>query len=463
VPERIYLTTAIDYPMGRPHVGNALEKIGADTLARYHRMCGRETRLLLGSDEHTILVPRMAAAAGQRTEAFVDDRVGQARAAWKALRIEPDDFIRTSDPRHEQGVRAFVQGVFDEGLLYRRKHESLYCENCEEFKAPEELRDGCCAYHLNLRARAVKEENWFFPLSAFRGRLLDLYGSRPDFIRPERVFAEVVARVERGLEDIPMTREHPGWGITAPFDSSQTIYVWVDALLSYITAIGYVTDENRFRAWWPAEMQIVGRDIAAFHGILWPALLLAAGLEPPRRIEVHGLVRHRGEKMSKTIGNVVDALDVVDRHGVDALRYFLLRACPFRGDGDFAEERLDEMKRRDLDHALGSLLAAASGGVPGGDVLGASDTLVRELHMHIGRCEFDLALERIFSEVVHPAAELAAAGRLDPEHAAAALRAAAIFLRPFVPDTAQRLYAALRLPSDLESLRLEDAVSAGLV
>ena len=483
--ETFYLTAAIDYPMGRPHLGNAFEKIGADVQARYRRMQGYETRFLLGSDEHTVLIPRYAAAANTPTDAFVQQRADIMRNAWGALQVSPDLFIQTSDPRHEDGCRQFVQRLFERGFLYDKPHETLYCENCEEFKRASDLRGGFCDSHPSVRAILVRETNYFFRLGSLRDPLLALYRSHPELVRPADVQAGIVASITAGLDDIAITRRHAGWGIRVPFDPGQTIYVWVDALLSYLTATGYGQDDAAFRRWWPADLQIVGRDIAGFHGILWPALLLAAGLEPPRRIEVHGLMLHHGQKMSKTMGNVVDALDLADRFGIDAVRFFLMREFPFPDDGDFTRERFTDMYRREIAGQLGGLydttvaMCRQSADSPTSDVPASPATaldwsilpsLVRELHTRFDRCEYHLALASIVERVVAPAASHAGSAR--PSRAAAgvgsgsqpaeliqALRVIAILLKPFIPVTAERIYATFGFRAAFDDLRLEDAIA----
>lgn len=482
--ETFYLTAAIDYPMGRPHLGNAFEKIGADVQARYRRMQGYETRFLLGSDEHTVLIPRYAAAANTPTDAFVQQRADIMRDAWSALQVSPDLFIQTSDPRHEVGCRQFVQRLFESGFLYDKAHETLYCENCEEFKRVSDLRGGFCESHPTVRAILVRETNYFFRLGSLREPLLALYRSHPELVRPAPVQADIVASITAGLDDIAVTRLHSGWGIRAPFDPGQTIYVWVDALLSYLTAAGYGHDDAAFRRWWPADLQIIGRDIAGFHGILWPALLLAAGLEPPRHIEVHGLMLHHGLKMSKTMGNVVDALELADRFGADALRFFLMRECPFREDGDYTHERFADVYRREIAGQLGGLYdttvamcrqsADSPMSVPASQnaVLDWSilPSLVRELHTRFDRCEYHLALASIVERVVAPAASHAGSARRSraaagvrsgsqPAELIQALRVIAILLKPFIPVTAERIYATFGFRAAFDDLRLEDAIA----
>jgi methionyl-tRNA synthetase len=417
--------------------------------------------LLVGSDEHTVLMPRHALKEGIDLGSLLDERARRMGEAWKRLRISHDGFVRTSEPRHKDGCRVFLERLYNRGLFKLKRHEGPYCENCEAYKDPGDLKDGCCENHPGVPAITVRETNWAFPLPAFRDRLLALHREQPGFIEPAEVRDELLRALERGLSSVPMTREGADWGIPAPFDPSRRIYVWVDALLSYLTAAGHGEDEVAFRGWWPAAVQVIGRDIAWFHGVLWPALLMAAGLPPPRRIVVHGLIRNRGVKMSKTIGNVVDALDLVDRYGVDALRYYLLRECPFTGSGSFSDERFAEVYARDLEGALGRLhdrtvsLAASRGNEaaePGGpqlqqQVFGEGVArLINDVRAGIERWEYDRALAAIWERAVQPALRYQSSGAAQVAGLADALRVIAIMLKPFLPDTAERLYGVFVFP-----------------
>ena len=484
VTATFYITTAIDYPLGRPHLGNAFEKVGADVHARYRRMEGCDTRLVLGSDEHTVLVPRQATRVGTPTAEYVGERAEQMRSAWRGLEISHDDFIRTSEPRHERGCRQFLQHLYDAGFIYKQRHVTLYCENCEEFKTKENLCGGFCIYHPTVRAREVREENYFFALSKLQEKLLELYRLRPDLIQPGDVRRAIVAEVRRGLNDIAVTRENRDWGTRAPFDSAQTIYVWVDALLSYLTAVGYGGDESAFARWWPADIQVIGKDIAWFHCVLWPALLMAGGIDVPRRIQVHGLLLHNGEKMSKTLGNAVDALDLVDRFGVDAVRFFLMRECPFRGDANYSYERFVDVHNTDLADKLGQLFDTAvslsveqDGKFLFGSALTGSHQLltptaiarlIEELRIHMDQCEYDRALAKIVEQVADPATRYLVAARThqsDKQRArmlidlVGALRVAAIVLKPFMPETAETIYNTFSFRAAFESMSLRDAAT----
>src|SRR5205085_7818979 len=288
---RFFLTTAIDYPNSRPHIGTAFEKIGADVQARYRRMEGYEVFFLMGNDENTIKVAKRAAELQRDPKEYCDDMARQFKGIWQALEISYDDFIQTSEPRHHEGCRKFIQKVYDNGHIYKGAYEGLYCEGCESFKTEKEIADagGVCDIHKTAPVRR-SEPCYYFALSKFQDRLLEFYNQNPDFIQPESRRNEVLSLVQSGLQDVNITRTGQDWGIRVPFDESYTIYVWFDALLNYITAIGYGSDEARFQQWWPADIHFIGKDITRFHCALWPALLLAAGEEPPRAVFAHGFV-----------------------------------------------------------------------------------------------------------------------------------------------------------------------------
>ncbi len=264
---RFYITTAIDYPNSRPHIGTAFEKIGADVQARFQRMEKREVFFLMGNDENTIKVSQRTEQLGVEPRAYVDDMARQFRDVWNALEIAYDDFIQTSEERHHVGCQKFIQAVYDAGDIYKKAYVGLYCDGCESFKTEKEVEEGGgrCPNHPNLTLRRVEEENYFFRLSAFADRLLKHYDAHPDFIQPESRRNEILSLVRSGLQDVSISRKGFTWGIRVPFDPEQTIYVWFDALLNYITGIGYGTDEERFRQHWPADVHVIGKDITRFH------------------------------------------------------------------------------------------------------------------------------------------------------------------------------------------------------
>jgi methionyl-tRNA synthetase len=486
---RFFLTTAIDYPNSRPHIGTAFEKIGADVQARYRRMEGYAVWFLMGNDENTVKVARRAAELGQSPKAYCDDMARQFQEVWRALEISYDDFIQTSEPRHHEGCRKFIQKVYDNGHIYQGTYEGLYCEGCEAFKTEKEIVDGKCPVH---QVPAVKrsEPCYYFALSKFQDRLLEYYDQHPDFIQPESRRNEVLSLVQSGLQDVNVSRVGQDWGIRIPFDEAYTIYVWFDAVLNYITAIGYGTDEKRFRQWWPADIHFIGKDITRFHCALWPAMLLAAGLEPPRMVFGHGFVYLKGEKgeqqkISKTLGNIVEPMDIVTKFNAEAFRYYFLRECPFPGDGEFSWHRFGEVYNADLANNLGNLYSRVvrliaqnydgrlemTAGVEPGVIYTEVDTetTVQQVQAHIEACQYNQALQRIWQQILDPANKYA--DKCEPwklvktDRTAAKqvlydlveqLRAAAILLKPFLPRTAEAIYRSFNFPQAWESVRHED-------
>ncbi len=364
--DRFYITTAIDYVNATPHIGHAYEKVLADVLARYHRLAGEEVFFLTGTDEHGQNIANAATRAGQPVQAFVEENAAAFRKLCRDLNLSNDDFIRTTDrQRHWPGVQEIWRRVQAAGDLYKKQYRALYCVQCEAFVTLSELTDGRCPRHLT-EPQVVEEENYFFRLSRYRTFLRRLFTERPDFVVPETRYAEMLQLVDT-LEDVSVSRpvEKLSWGIPVPEDPSHVIYVWFDALTNYISAIGFGRDEDHFRTWWPA-VHLIGKDINRFHSLLWPAMLASAGVDPPRQVLVHGFLTLEGQKISKTLGNVVDpvavARELAERSQadvdvcVDAVRYFLLREVPFGEDGDFSRAQLVHRFNADLANDYGNLL-----------------------------------------------------------------------------------------------------------
>ena len=468
---RFYLTTAIDYPNSRPHIGTAFEKIGADVQARFRRMEGRAVHFLMGNDENTSKVSKRARELGVEPKPYVDDMARQFREVWAALEVSNDDFIQTSEERHHVGCRKFIQAVYDAGDIDKRPYSGQYCDGCEEFKTEKVLVDGRCPNHPNAPLRWVEEENYFFRLSAYRDRLLAHYEAHPEFIQPVSRRNEITNVVEEGLQDVAISRKGFTWGIPVPFDPEQTIYVWFDALLNYITAIGYGTDEARFAATWPADVHVIGKDITRFHCALWPAMLMSAGLPLPGQVFAHGFVYNKGSKISKSAGTAIDPMDVFRVHGADAFRYYFMRECPFGGDGDFGEERFAEVYNADLANNLGNLYSRTlsmcvkyfDGRLDGAESVDATawragrdlPALVGELRGLIESFQYNVALQRIWLEVLDDANKYISTTqpfklfKTDPAackavliNLAEALRVVAILIKPFLPRTAETFYTA---------------------
>lgn len=488
--QRFFLTTAIDYPNSRPHIGTAFEKIGADVQARFRRMEGDAVHFLMGNDENTIKVSQRAEELGVEPKAYVDDMARQFQDVWKALGISHDDFIQTSEERHHIGCRKFIQAVYDapearrveltgspEPFIYKKAYTGLYCNGCESFKTEKDLVDGRCPNHPNTPLRTVEEENYFFRLSAFADRLLAHYDANPDFIQPETRRNEIVSLVKGGLQDVAITRKGYSWGITVPFDPEQAIWVWFDALLNYMTAIGYGTDDARFAAIWPADVHVIGKDITRFHCALWPAMLLAAGLPLPKKVFAHGFVYRKDDatgelqKLSKSLGNVVEPMDIVQKFSAEGFRYYFMSQCPFGGDGEFSFERFADVYNADLANNLGNLysriLAMAlryfQGDLAGTESLDRNAwrshldwaALINELRDLVSTFQYNVALQRIWREVLDAANRYIQATepfklvKTDPEATKAVLanlaewmRVTAILIKPFLPTTAASFYGA---------------------
>ena len=352
---RFYLTTAIDYVNSRPHLGTAYEKVTADVIARYRRLCGLSTRFVMGNDEHSQNVFQRAAELGIEPLAFCDRMEGVFREVWAKLDVSFDDFIRTTEERHRVAVTTLVERIGAAGDLYEGEYEGWYCVSCEAFKQDKDLVDGECPVHRS-KPDWLKEKNHFFRLSRYRDRLLEHYAAHPGFVQPEVRRNEMLRLLERGLEDISISRTGQRWGIPLPFDPSNVVYVWFDALTNYMAAVGYGADEEQFARWWPADLHVVGKDITRFHAVVWPAMLMSAGIELPRTVYGHGWVNWQGQRMSKSLGTVVDPLEAADRLGPDPLRLYLVKEIVYGQDGDFTWERFDERYNADLANNFGNLV-----------------------------------------------------------------------------------------------------------
>ena len=353
---RFYLTTAIDYVNSRPHLGTAYEKISADVIARYKRLCGMETRFLMGNDEHSQNVFRKARELGLDPLAYCDQMEAQFREVWAKLSISFDDFIRTTEPRHRAAVQRMAQACFDAGDVYEGHYEGWYCVSCEAFKQEKDLVDGNCPIHLT-KPDWIREKNHFFKLSRYQQPLLDHYAAHPEFIQPDVRRNEILRLVEGGLEDLSISRAGQSWGIPLPFDADSVVYVWFDALINSAAAAGYGIDQALFARGGPADQHVIGKDITRFHCVVWPAMLMSAGLPLPRQVFGHGWVHFKGQKMSKSLGTVVDPLEAADRLGPDPLRLYLVKEIPYGGDGDFSWERFEERYNVDLANNLGNLVS----------------------------------------------------------------------------------------------------------
>jgi methionyl-tRNA synthetase len=356
---RFYLTTAIDYVNSRPHLGTAYEKITADVIARYKRLLGIETHFLMGNDEHSQNVYKRAVeqGLGNRPLEYCDRMETEFRAVWSALDLSFDDFIRTTQPRHRTAVQKLAQIAFDKGDIYEGIYEGWYCVSCEAFKQEKDLVDGRCPLHPTLTPEWIREKNYFFRLSKYRDAIARHFAEHPAFLQPDVRRNEILRLLDAGLEDISMSRAGQLWGIPLPFAPDNVVYVWFDALINYAAAVGYGTDEQQFATWWPADLHVIGKDITRFHTVVWPAMLMSAGLPLPRQVFGHGWVNFGGQRMSKSLGTSVDPADVAAKFGPDPLRLYLTKEISYGGDGDFTWERYEERYNVDLANNLGNLVS----------------------------------------------------------------------------------------------------------
>src|SRR5271157_1329262 len=355
---RFYVTTAIPYANGAPHIGHAYERIATDAIQRFMRLDGRDTLFVTGMDEHGLKVQQTAARAGVTPQAFVDRVAAQFEAMGELLNARADDIVRTTQPRNGRAAQEIWRRMAANGDIYLSKYSGWYSVRDEAYFDESELADGPEGTKLaptGAPVEWVEEESWFFRLSAYADKLLAHYAAHPDFVTPEKYLNEIVAFVKRGLADLSISRATLAWGTPVPGDPKHVMYVWVDALTNYITATGFPDAEAPRAKFWPADAHVIGKDITRFHAIYWPAFLMSAGLPPPRQVVVHGFLFNRGEKMSKSVGNVVSPASLVATYGLDPVRYFFLREVPFGQDGSYSHEAIVARMNADLANDFGNL------------------------------------------------------------------------------------------------------------
>jgi methionyl-tRNA synthetase len=356
--EPFYITTAISYPNGPPHIGHAYEAIAADVIARFQRSQGRDVRFQTGTDEHGLKMTQAARADGVEPRTFADKMSCLFQAMCDTLNVSYDRFIRTSQPDHYRASQAIWTAMEERGDLYLDRYEGWYSVRDEAYYEAEELVSAQDGSKLSPQGTPVEwtvEESWFFRLSRYQQPLLDLYAANPEFIRPESRRKEVVRFVEGGLKDLSISRTSFDWGVPVPGSGNHVMYVWLDALTNYITGLGYPDDTELWRRYWPADIHLIGKDVVRFHAVYWPAFLMSAGISLPKQVYGHGFLLSRGEKMSKSVGNVVDPMVLADRFGVDALRYFLMREVPFGQDGSYSAEAIVNRANAELANSFGNL------------------------------------------------------------------------------------------------------------
>lgn len=370
---KYYLTTPIYYINDKPHIGHAYCTIISDAIAQYHRLRGEDVFFLTGIDENSLKNIEAAEklGMGDRIQEYLDMQAAIWKQTWDSLGITNNYFIRTTEERHKKGVARFWKRVQEQGDIYKGEYEGFYCIGCEEFIRPTDLVNGQCSIHKREPEKLL-EQNYFFSASRYRDRLLSHIEEHPDFIQPISRRNEVINYIRDHFEDISISRQTMKWGIPVPGDPEQVVYVWFDALINYLTGIGYGWNDELFAQYWPADLHLVGKEIIKFHCALWPAMLMSAGIPLPERVFAHGFLTIDGQKMSKSLGNAIDPIEIAKLHGIDAMRYFLLREVPFGGDGDFSYERFSQRYESDLSKGIGNfvsrVLAMAEKGEMGGDI-----------------------------------------------------------------------------------------------
>ncbi len=487
-----YITTAISYPNGRPHIGHAYEAIGTDAIARFQRLRGRDVYFLTGTDEHGLKMAQAARDRGVEPAAFAEQMSSYFREMDEKLNISFDRFIRTTEPDHHRASQAIWQAMADKGDIYLGRYEGWYSVRDEAYYGEEELITADSGEKLSPQGTLVEwtvEESWFFRLSAYQDRLLDHYRAHPDFIRPESRRNEVMRFVEGGLSDLSISRTSFDWGVKVPGSENHVMYVWLDALTNYITGVGYPDDTDQWRRYWPADVHVIGKDVVRFHAVYWPAFLMSADIPLPKQVFGHGWLLSRGEKMSKSVGNVVDPDDLVRTFGVDQLRYFLLREVTFGQDGSYSSEAIVNRVNADLANSFGNLAQRTlsfiakncDGNLPTGGKGDPADqallTLVAEVTQHDLPAHFEaLALSQgieawlkaVFAcnQYIDSQAPWTLK-KTDPERMIAvlatlyvAIRDLAIAIQPIIPGSAAKLLDAMGIPDgERDYAALEDGAS----
>lgn len=452
---KFYVTTPIYYVNDVAHIGHAYTTIAADILARWHRLKGEQVLFLTGTDEHGEKVEAAAVKVGKTPQEFVDSVVGGFKEVWKKLNISYDDFIRTTEKRHEKVVSDLIKKINENGDIYLGEYEGWFCIPCESFWTDLQLKNGKCP-ECSRDVQKLKEKSYFFRLSKYQEKLLKFYEENPEFLSPRFRAQEIISRVKGGLKDLSITRSALKWGIPFPLDKKHVVYVWFDALTNYISALGW--PDGSFKKFWPADVHLVGKEINWFHSVIWPAMLFSAGVEPPKKVYAHGWWTVEGKKMSKSIGNVIDPVDVAEKYSSDILRYFLVREIPFGEDGDYSEKALIARINGELVADLGNLVYRVlslaekfDGSFVGKDEL-SSKLNLKKIDVHMERLEITAALGEIwnFTHATNKYINDNEPWKLKGKELGNVLynllevcRIISILIYPFMPETAEKINVQL--------------------
>ncbi|SEO46851.1 methionine--tRNA ligase [Propionispora vibrioides] len=490
--QTFYITTPIYYPSDRLHIGHAYCTTVADAIARYKRLAGFDVFFLTGSDEHGQKIQRKAQEEQVTPIAYVDKIVASFQNLWQKLHISHDDFIRTTEKRHREVVQAIFQKIYDQGDIYKASYEGWYCTPCETFWLERQLEDGKCP-DCGRPVELLGEESYFFRMSKYQDRLLQFIEENPDFIQPTSRRNEMINFIKGGLEDLCVSRTTFDWGIPVPFDPKHVVYVWFDALTNYITAAGYMHDREKFAKYWPADIHLVGKEIVRFHSIIWPVILMALGVPLPKKVYGHGWLVVEGDKMSKSKGNVIDPVALIDEFGADTIRYFLLREINLGMDGNFSRDALINRINSDLANDLGNLLHRTlnmihrfNGGVVQNShvteaiddgLISLAKQTVSSYQAMMEQLDINGAIKEVWALISRTnkyidetgpwalAKDPAKKERLDTVlyNLAETLRIVAILISPFMPLTAPKIYSQLGLVGDFTEVTLEMAKEWGLL
>lgn len=452
-----FISTAIDYPSEKPHLGHSLEKIQADVLARYKRLQGFEVHFSTGTDEHGLKIQRRAEKAGKNPKEFVDEMSKYFQDTWNSLNISYDDFIRTTEKRHEKVVQEIIKRIYKKGDIYKGKYKGLYCVDCESYYLPKDLVNGKCPVH-HKEPELIEEETYFFKMSKYQLALIKHIKENKDFIIPESKRNEILSRLKEPLQDLSISRKTVEWGIPLSVDKKFTLFVWLDALINYLTTIGY--PDEKFKKFWPADVHIIGKDIIWHHSVIWGSLLFSAGLELPKTIFVHGFITSGGQKMSKSLGNVIDPFELVKKYGTDPVRYFLLRDISSTEDGDFTYKKFEERYNADLAKGLGNLVArvitmAEKVNLNSQKPDSAFQTMINKTeqtyHQSLSEFKFHTALISIWSLIgfcdryIEKERPWESRDQIVIYNLFFALSNIAKMLKPFLPDTSEQILEQLKI------------------